>query len=242
MRGADHARLAEAERPQRGGLGFDAFVVDLVGDEDHRNLGAAQLLHRRLVSGGRADDGVDHEQNRVRGLHGQLGLPGDRLLQALGIGLPTTGVLHQETATRPARLIRDAVAGHARNILDDGLAAAEDPVHQGRFADVRAADDRDGRHGEMFVLAELAVEIGDLPIGFVTPDAVTGEYVFGHCARPVRPVETCRTTTRYSSSMTSSIFSSLVSTNTASSAGRSGDTVRVESRVSRRCTSANTAS
>ena len=45
----------------------------------------------------------------------------------------------------PLGLVRDAVAGDAGGVLDDGLAAAEDAVDERGLADVRAADDRQHR-------------------------------------------------------------------------------------------------
>ena len=43
----------------------------------------------------------------------------------------------------PFRLGGDAVAGHPGLVMDDGDAAADDPVEQGGFPDIRTADDGD---------------------------------------------------------------------------------------------------
>ena len=48
-------------------------------------------------------------------------------------------------AAGPVGVVGHPVAGHARDVLDDGLAAADDPVDQRGLADVGAADD--GEHG-----------------------------------------------------------------------------------------------
>ena len=49
--------------------------------------------------------------------------------KAAGITIGTVGIV--------------AISGHARHIVDDRRARAENPVEQGRFADVGATDDRD---------------------------------------------------------------------------------------------------
>ena len=46
-------------------------------------------------------------------------------------------------STQPAG---NAVAGHPRLVVHDRLPAAEQAIEQGRLADVRPADDRQGRH------------------------------------------------------------------------------------------------
>ena len=114
VQGADRAGLAEAERPQRGRVGEQPVVVDLVGGQQHRALGAAQHPRDGLVGGGRADGRVDDEQDGVGGLHRDLGLRGDRALQALGAGLPAAGVDDGELAAVPQRVVGDPVPGHAR--------------------------------------------------------------------------------------------------------------------------------
>ena len=57
------------------------------------------------------------------------------------VGVPAAGVDDGERAAGPVGLVGHPVAGHARDVLDDGLAAAEDAVDQRGLADVRPADD-----------------------------------------------------------------------------------------------------
>ena len=78
--------------------------------------------------------------------HRDLGLAGDPLGQAAGVGVPAPGVHDGEGAAVPVGVVGHPVAGHAGHVLDDRLAAAEDPVDQGGLADVGAADDRE--HGD----------------------------------------------------------------------------------------------
>ncbi len=141
---ADRVRLTHTQRPQRGGVGFALLVVNLVGRQEHRLARAAQDAGRRLVAGGGADDGVDHQDHRVGGLHGHRRLLGDLLLQAFRVRLPPAGVLNGEAVPGPGGVVGHPVAGHPGQILHDGLAAAQDAVHQSRFADVGPPDD--GHH------------------------------------------------------------------------------------------------
>ncbi len=61
-----------------------------------------------------------------------------------------------------SRLVRHAVAGDAGRVLDDGLAAAEDAVHERGLADVRPADDRDDRQrGEYTMPSSPSVDAGE---------------------------------------------------------------------------------
>ena len=78
--------------------------------------------------------------------HRDLGLGGDALGQPARVGIPAAGVDDGEGAAVPVGVVGDPVAGHPRNVLDDGLATAQDAVDQGGLADVGAPDD--GQHGD----------------------------------------------------------------------------------------------
>ena len=140
----DRPRLAEPEVPQAVGLGLGALVVDLVGGQHDRLAGRAQDLDDRLVGVGDADGGVDDEEHRVGQGDRDLGLGRDPLGQAAGVGVPAAGVDDGEGAAVPVGVVGDPVPGHAGDVLDDRLAAADDPVDQRRLADVGPADD--GQH------------------------------------------------------------------------------------------------
>ena len=141
----DRPRLAEAEVPQAVGLRLGAGVVDLVGDQHDGLARRAQDLHDRLVGVGDADGGVDHEQHRVGDVDGHLGLGGDPLGEAAGVGVPAAGVDDGERAAVPVGVVGHPVTGDAGDVLHDGLATTDDPVDQGRLAHVGAADH--GQHG-----------------------------------------------------------------------------------------------
>ena len=90
------------------------------------------------------DRRVDHEKHGVGQADGRLGLQRDLLGHPACVGVPPAGVDEREPTAVPLGVVRDPVAGDARDVLDDGLSAAEDPVDEGRLADVRPSDD--GQH------------------------------------------------------------------------------------------------
>ena len=108
-------------------------------------LRAAQDLDHRLVGVGDADGGVDDEQHGVGQRHRHLGLGGDALRQAAGVGVPAAGVDDGEGAAVPVGVVGDPVAGDAGDVLHDRLAASDDPVDQRRLADVGAPHDGEDR-------------------------------------------------------------------------------------------------
>ncbi|CAM5712115.1 hypothetical protein SVIOM342S_00262 [Streptomyces violaceorubidus] len=130
-------RLAEAQRPQVGGVRLAARAVDLVGAQHDGLAGLAQQPDDRLVGVGGTDLGVHDEDDRVGGLDGVLGLGGDGGVDAQDVLLPAAGVDDLEAAARPLGLVGDAVAGGAAGlVLDDRLTVADDAVHEGRLADI----------------------------------------------------------------------------------------------------------
>jgi len=124
-----------------GDLRLGGGAVDLVGHQQDRHLAAAQAGGDGGVLLGDPDGGVDHEQQEVGVGHGPLGLGDDAGLEAGRLGLPAAGVDELEAPAGPVGLVGDPVPGHARDLLGDGRAAAQDPVDQGRLADVGAPDD-----------------------------------------------------------------------------------------------------
>jgi hypothetical protein len=63
------------------------------------------------------------------------------------IVLETGGVDHSKIEADQLRLTLTAVARYAGPVVDQRQTPADQPVEQGRFADVGAADDGDGRDG-----------------------------------------------------------------------------------------------
>ena len=204
----DRDRLSQPEVPQAVRLGLGALVVDLVGGQHDRLARLAQDLDDRFVDVGDPDGRVDDEQHRVGERDRDLGLAGDPLGQSPGIGVPAAGVDDGEGATVPDRVVGDPVTRHARHVLDDRLAAPDDPVDQRRLADVGAADDSEHRHRlgcrrssrrRTRSCLDACVGVGVLVLG---PRDGTGEGAAGEllgllevgdacgpaaCARPLRP-------------------------------------------------------
>jgi hypothetical protein len=133
-----------------------------------------------LVGGRGPDVDVDDEQHGVGQVDGDLGLHGDGLVDADGVGLPPAGVDEGEAASAPLGLVRDAVARHAGLVLDDGLAPPEDAVDHGALADVRTTDDGEHRQrrgvGEgvgvpLAALEDVDVFIVELVVGQAGPQS-----------------------------------------------------------------------
>ena len=109
----------------------------------------AQLLGDRAVAGGEAGAAVDHEDHRVGFGDRLLGLARHLDIDALGGGLEAAGVDDEEGPAAEAALAVVPVARYARQVVHDGVAAAREPVEEGRLADVRPPDQGDDRlHGE----------------------------------------------------------------------------------------------
>ena len=153
MQARHRVGLPQPQAPQGRGVGREPVVVDLRGAQHHRPVGPAQHACDGLVGGRGPDGGVDDEHHRVGGAHRELGLGGDGSLQAGRVGLPAAGVDEGEPAAVPQRVVGDAVAGDAGDVLHDGLAAPDEPVDQRRLADVGPPDDRQRRRGRRGVPA-----------------------------------------------------------------------------------------
>src|SRR5699024_244696 len=150
------------------------------------------------------------------------------------------------------------------HVLHHGLAATDDPVDQGRLADVGAPHDRDG--GQHLRPVDLDPELvgpllGDgVPVGVVVPGVlddllggarrqvelrvlvVVRHAVFPSAVSPTGGAMLSPSASATRWSRTSSRERSEVSTTTASAAGRSGLAARVESLRSRSITAASTSS
>ena len=132
------ARRAPATRRRRR-------VVELVGDEEHRHLGAAQDVGDLEVVGQRTRAAVDDEEHEVGRADGQLDLvadvPGEGRLR---VGVVAAGVDHPQRPSSPLHLDLLAVARDPRRLVDDGGARSAEAVHEGGLAGVGRADDDDG--------------------------------------------------------------------------------------------------
>ena len=154
MLGADCDRLAEAEAKSLEDAAFAGASLSLVGYDDHRRILDPQPSGDFLVDRGEAIAGVDHEQRRVRFPYRSLGLrphPAGKRLRILV--LEARRVDHSKIEADQLRLTLAAVARDPGPVVDKRQAPADQPVEQGRFADVRAADDGDGRDGHRAAIA-----------------------------------------------------------------------------------------
>ena len=119
----------------------------LLTASEHGHVDAAQQVGHPGVLLGDAHHGVDHHDHDLGLTDGPLALLADLGVELAAAGQPTAGVDQHEGLALPLGLDLLAVAGDARALLDDGLAPADDAVHQRRLAHVGAA--HDGDHGQV---------------------------------------------------------------------------------------------
>ena len=160
MQRGHRERLPQAEVPEAVGLGLGALVVDLVGGQDDGLARLAQDAYDGLVGVGDPDGRVHDEQHGVGQRDGHLGLAGDALGEPAGVGVPAAGVDHGEGAAGPVGVVGHAVPGHARAVLDDGLAAPDDPVDEGGLAHVGSPDHGQDRGGAGRLVGGRGVDAG----------------------------------------------------------------------------------
>ena len=174
VQGRDREGLAQPQVPQGGGVPLLGRGVDLVGGQDHRLATAAQHAHHAGIGLGDADLGIDDQQDGVGHLHGDLGLGGHGGVEAGHVHLPAAGVDDGEAAPGPLRGVGDPVAGDTGGVLNDGLAAAQDPVDQSRLAHVGPADDGQDRQPGLD-----AVTGGQAAVGLQEGEVLLIELVVG---------------------------------------------------------------
>ncbi|MDQ1020708.1 hypothetical protein QFZ43_007257 [Streptomyces afghaniensis] len=96
---------------------------------------------------------------------------------------PAAGVDDLEAAARPLGLVGHTVASDTGLVLDDGLAAADDAVHQGRLADIGAADH--GEDGQRAVPGRLDRDLDVLEVEALLRGELHELRVLGVAERPV---------------------------------------------------------
>lgn len=124
---------------------FARVALGLVGNQDDRRRFRAQPAPDFLVERIDALARVDEEQRRVGISHGRRRLhahPAGKRVRILV--LETCRVDHPELEAEQLGFAFAPVAGYARAVVDERKALADEPVEQGRFADVGPADDGDG--------------------------------------------------------------------------------------------------
>ena len=117
-------------------------ALALVGDQDDLVFALAQPAGEALVHRQDAGAGIDQEQHDVGAFDGALGEAAHARLQpGAARGFPARRVEQGEGEVAQLRRRLAHVAGHARRVVDDGAAAADQAVEQGRLADVGPTDD-----------------------------------------------------------------------------------------------------
>ena len=145
MRRRDRRRRADAELMEFGNRRIGRHALGLVDREPDARM-APQALGDVAVGRRESGAAVDDEDHRVGLGDRLLGLARHLHRQALvRARLEAAGVDGDEAALARASLAVMAVARHARQVVHDRVAAAREAVKKGRFADVRAPDQRE--HG-----------------------------------------------------------------------------------------------
>ena len=144
MKRADGLRVAHSQAVELGSAELPGVVIHFIDGQHHWFLGGTQHLGGGDVRGSHALHYVGHQDDHIGVGHRHLGLLLDQLPDdAFRVGLQTAGVQQDEMEVFPPGVGHQTVAGGAGHIADDGLTPADDPVEEGRLADVRPADDCD---------------------------------------------------------------------------------------------------
>ena len=125
-----------------------AGVVDLVGHEQRRDLGAAQHVGDLVVAGHGPGPAVDHEDGAVGLGQRRPDLGADVAAQGRLVGgVEPAGVDQLHGVSGPVGLDDLAVARDARRLVDDGDARAAQAVDEGGLSGVGNA--HHGERGDM---------------------------------------------------------------------------------------------
>ena len=140
--GRDRYRLAEAELPGFQHAGLRAARLGLVGDQHHRLAGAPHEVGEGAVVGHDPDPGIGQEEDQIGLVDRRLGLGAHAAFERGGQGvLEAGGVDDVEAQVVEPRRMDAPVARHARRVVDQRQLAADQPVEQGRLADIGPSDD-----------------------------------------------------------------------------------------------------
>ncbi len=145
--GGEGDRVAEPKGERLVGAGHTGPALGLVGDEDDRASRPAGQFGEGLVGRQNTGAGVDHEQHHVGGEDRRFGLHPHPAGQGVVVGLfQAGGVDDPEDQAAEGDIALAPVTGHAGAVVHKGELLAHEAVEQRRLADIRPADDRDGRH------------------------------------------------------------------------------------------------
>ena len=127
---------------------MDLFAGDagigLVDDQQDGFVETPEVLGHLFVGGGQTFLAVDHQQQQVAFFDGEENL--GRKTEGIVAGHEAAGIDDLDGKTFGELAATDqAIAGDAGQVVDDGLAAADEAVEEGGFADVGSADDGQSR-------------------------------------------------------------------------------------------------
>ena len=111
--------------------------VALVDAEHHRLAAFLEHHGHVLIVGRHPGVQIGHQDDDVRLVDGQLGLPphlGEDHI--VGMGLDAPGVCQHEGAAAPFARGKDPIPGHAGRVLDDGQPLPDELIEQCRFSHI----------------------------------------------------------------------------------------------------------
>src|SRR5262249_15453417 len=122
--------------------------IDFVDCDENRFAAATETDGSFTVKWDDAFLNIDDEDDDVCGFDGQFDLfecrAGDDVIGFLAAKQADAAGIHKgESASMPFGFGGNAVASYARSIVDDGDAAANNPIEEGGFSDVWTTDNGD---------------------------------------------------------------------------------------------------
>jgi len=137
MNGADWKDLGKSQLGKLRRANIFPVIIDFV--DRHERLLARPAQPSRNLFVQRHDPflHIDHEDDNPRGFNGQFDLFKRRARNDIA------RIDQRIRPPLPFNFRSDAVAGHARFVMNDGNAAAGDAVEQGRFPHIGPADNGD---------------------------------------------------------------------------------------------------
>ena len=134
--------FAELVEPVR--LRVETVVIRLIGDAQDGRLGVSQPFGHLLVQRQNPLAGIDHEQNRRRGVNRNLDLLLDMVRQIVRIlDAHPAGIDQLHVPVADFHQMGHPVSGDAGGGVDDRQSPTGKPVKQARLADVGTADNHD---------------------------------------------------------------------------------------------------
>jgi hypothetical protein len=146
MCGRDRKGLPQPERPEIGNRLLPRHALGLVDRKQYPRGRTAQLIGDIAVACRHAAAPVDHEDHKISLDHCLARLSGHLRGNAVTCNrLKAASVDHDKTSVTISPLAIMTIAGQARNVVNQGISTAGEPVEERRLADVWSTDDRNDR-------------------------------------------------------------------------------------------------